>query len=205
MNDLTQKVAIPAIVLVVVGAVALHWTVNRVYVEEGYSLQLRYKGPLIFGSRQSAKLGHWAAEGEIGILEKMRGPGRHFYCPIWWEHTFVKDVLIEPGEVGVVTCKLGEDLGADEYLVDGDIGSTQYKGILRKVLHPGRYRINPYGYTCKTVKLESVESEMGVKHSGWVEIPTGYVGVVTNLAANPGTGAAKGVQENVLPAWDLSD
>jgi len=197
MNNLTQKVATVVIVAAVVGATAFHWTVNRFYVEEGQSLQLRYKGPLIFGSRQSAKPGHWAAEGEIGILEKMRGPGRHFYSPIWFERILVDDVFVEPGEVGVVTCKLGQDLSAGEYLVDGDIGSTKHKGILRKVLHPGRYRINPYGYTCKIVKLESLASEMGVKHSGWVEIPTGYVGVVTNLAANPITGATKGVQENV--------
>ena len=48
------------LVLIYVG---FEWTVNRIYVEEGTSLQLRYKGPLIFGSRERAKTGFWAEEG----------------------------------------------------------------------------------------------------------------------------------------------
>jgi regulator of protease activity HflC (stomatin/prohibitin superfamily) len=34
---------------------------------------------------------------------------------------------------------------------------------------------------------------------GWVEIPTGYVGVVTNLADNPLTGGTAGIQNDVFP------
>lgn len=186
-----------AILVAVSGGTLFHWSINRIYVEEGYSLQLRYKGPLIFGSRETAKAGYWAEEGQIGVLQKLRGPGRHFYCPIWWERTEVPDVLIQPGQVGVVTCKLGDDLPPGEFLVDGDIGNTQHKGILRKVLHPGRYRINPYGYQVEVVGIQKFDS--GQKLAGWVEIPTGYVGVVTNLAGNPGTGAIAGVQNEVLP------
>ena len=186
-------------VIALLGATLFHWTINRVYVPEGYSLQLRYKGPLLFGSRATAKQGHWAEEGEIGIRQLLRGPGRHFYCPVWWERTLVQDVLVKPGEVGVVTCKLGDDLPAGEFLVDGDIGETLQKGILRKVLHQGRYRINPYGYDVKVIGLQTIDSGTSKKHAGWVEIPTGYVGVVTNLAANPITGAAAGVQNEVLP------
>jgi hypothetical protein len=166
-------------------------------VEEGYSLQLRYKGPLVFGSREPAKTGYWAEEGQIGVLQKLRGPGRHFYCPIWWERTEVPDILIKPGQVGVVTCKLGDDLPAGEFLVDGDIGTSTQKGILRKVLHPGRYRINPYGYEVEVVGVQKLDN--GKKLAGWVEIPTGYVGVVTNLSDNPKTGKIAGVQSEVLP------
>jgi len=180
-------------------AVGFHWGVNRFYVNEGDSLLLRYKGPLIFGSRDTAKTGSWAEEGQIGILAKLRGPGRHFYCPIWWERTIVHDVVIKPGEVGLVTCMLGDDLPSGEFLVDGDIGDTAHKGILRKVLHPGRYRINPYGYTVETVGLQTFTSGNSEKKSGWVEIPTGHVGVVTNLAGNPATGAKAGIADKVLP------
>ncbi len=185
-----------ALVLLYVG---FQWTVNRVYVEEGESLMLRYKGPLIFGSRARAKTGYWAEEGQIGILAKLRGPGRHFYCPVWWERDIVPDVVIYPGEVGVVTCKLGDNLPGGEFLVDGDIGDTQFKGILRKVLHPGRYRINPYGYEAETVQLQTIISGNTEKKAGWVEIPTGYVGVVTNLTDNPLTGSKAGIAEDVLP------
>lgn len=177
----------------------VEWTINRVYVEEGQSLMLRYKGPLVFGSRESATPGHWAEEGQIGVLSKLRGPGRHFYCPIWWERTIVDDVVIMPGEVGLVTCKLGDDLPSGEFLVDGDIGETAFKGILRKVLHPGRYRINPYGYDVEKVRLQTFNSGASEKKAGWVEIPTGYVGVVTNLSANNLTGASAGISEEVLP------
>lgn len=175
------------------------WTFNRTYIPEGRSLQLRYKGPLLFGSRQTAQIGHWADEGEIGVRQLMRGPGRHFYCPIWWERNVVDDVVIQPKEVGIVTCKLGDSLPAGAFLVEGELGQTKQKGILRKVLGPGRYRINPYGYEVKIVQTEKLASDGSEKCSGWVDIPTGYVGVVTNLADNPLTKQQTGIQENVLP------
>ena len=186
-------------VFLLLGMVGFHWTINRVYVDEGESLMLRYKGPLMMGSRVQAETGMWAEEGQMGVLANLRGPGRHFYCPIWWERTIVPDVVVNPGSVGLVTCKLGQDLPAGEYLVDGDIGNTQYKGILRKVLHPGRYRINPYGYTVQIVQQQEFTSGQATKVAGWVSIPTGYVGVVTNLADNPADGIVKGIADDVLP------
>ena len=186
-------------VFVLLAGLGFHWTINRTYVDEGQSLMLRYKGPLMFGSRNKAEIGMWAKEGQMGVLANLRGPGRHFYCPVWWEKTKVPDTVIKPGSVGVVTCKLGKDLPAGEYLVAGDIGNTEFKGILRKVLSPGRYRINPYGYTVEIVQLQEFESGQQKKVAGWVSIPTGYVGVVTNLASNPETKTVKGVQDKVLP------
>lgn len=177
------------------------WTVNRVYVPEGRSLQLQYKGPFfgsLFGAPKYAQPGSWAAEDEVGVLKELRGPGRHFYCPIWWNRVLVDDVLIEPGQVGIVTCKLGKDLPTGQFLVDGDIGSTEYKGILRKALSPGRYRINPYGYEVKIVGTQQEQSGLQTKFSGWVDIPAGFVGVVTNLADDPATNEKQGVQSTVL-------
>ena len=193
------KASVLIVLVPVIAYLAFAWTINRVYVEEGHSLRLRYKGPLIFGSRERAKPGYWAEEGQIGVLAKLRGPGRHFYCPIWWEREIIEDIEVKPGQVGIVTCKLGDDLPAGEFLVDGDIGNTQYKGILRKVLHPGRYRINDYGYHVDIVGTETIASGNTTKQAGWVDIPTGYVGVVTNLTANPATGAKAGIADNVLP------
>lgn len=180
---------------------AFEWGINRVYVPEGQSLQLQYKGPFfgsLFGEPEYARPGNWAEEGQVGVLKDLKGPGRHFYCPIWYTRTLVDDIVIEPGQVGVVTCKLGEDLPPGQFLVDGDIGQTQFKGILRKALAPGRYRINPYGYEVKIVASQAEQSGTQIKYSGWVEIPTGYVGVVTNLADNVRTGQTKGVQSIVL-------
>lgn len=175
------------------------WFVDRYEVSNGQSLLLRYKGPLIFGGADRADAGHWAAEGQVGVLQQLRGPGRHFYSPIWWERQLVDDYLIEPGKIGVVTCKLGDPLPPGEFLVDGEIGETKHKGVLRKCLGPGRYRINPYGYEVKIFATEVNQSGKTNKHSGWVEVPTGSVGVVTNLAANPLTGQSAGIQDKVLP------
>jgi hypothetical protein len=187
------------------GYEAFEWTVNRIYVPEGKSLQLRYKGPLIFTwLAKKAENGQFADEskGEMGVLERLRGPGRHFYCPIWWERNLVDDVVVRPGEIAYLNSMLGEE-GADrkegQFLVAGDIGHTQQKGTLRRILGPGRYRINPYAYQATIVKTE-VTGTTQRKFSGWVPIPAGYVGVQTYLTDDPMTKRHAGIQDDVLPA-----
>jgi hypothetical protein len=197
-----------AAVLIVLGvclaAFSFHMLVNCVYVPDGQSLQLRYKGPLLFGSGKPAQPGQFAKydEGEVGVLEEMRGPGRHFYCPIWWERKLVDDVVVSPGEVAIVTSRMGDSLPAGQFLVDGGISGAdhaKHKGILRKAFGPGRYRVNPYAYEFTPVKTEQLKVGDNVKHSGWVSIPTGYVGVVTELAGDPARKKVAGIQANVLP------
>lgn len=186
---------------------AFEWTFNRHYVPDGHSLVLRYKGPplpLLPGDRPVSAAGQFAKVDdsgrplEKGILRDMLGPGRHFLWYGWWETTLVKDTLVNPGEVAVVTSRMGSDLTDGRFLVDGDLDQTTEKGILRKVLGPGRYRINDYAYTVRIVKQEVVQSDQQQKHVGWVSIPAGYAGVVTNLAANAQTGLPAGIQDNVL-------
>ena len=180
-----------------VGYEVFEWTVNRVYVPEGKSLLLRYKGPLVFTWRtKKAEIGQFADEtkGEMGVLERLRGPGRHFYCPIWWERKLVDDVVVHSGEIAILNSMLGEE-GAErkegQFLVAGDIGHTQQKGTLRRVLGPGRYRINPYAYETTIEKTKVVDTGNNqLKHSGWVQIPAGYVGVQTYLTDDPLASAA---------------
>lgn len=181
------------------------WGVCRVYVPEGKSLLVRYKGNLLWRNPPMAE-GDFARvddDGhpqEVGILRDMVGPGRHFHFdPIHFEREIVDDVVIDPGSVGVVTCKLGKDLPAGQFLVDGDVGATAFKGVLRKVLKPGRYRVNKYGYDVTVVKAAPNDNVTG-KHSGWVEIPAGYVGVVTHLTNDPDRGITAGIQDEVLQA-----
>ncbi|QDT63250.1 SPFH domain-containing protein [Calycomorphotria hydatis] len=196
-----------AVLAIVIGWGLFEWMVNRIYVPEGSSLMLQYKGPpvpLLPGSRPGAAPEEFAEVDEngnpleLGVLEELRGPGRHFYCPFWWERTLVQDVVVEAGEVGVATSKMGGDLPRGEFLVDGDLGETKFKGTLRKVFGPGRYRVNPYAYQFNIIQTEQLQSGNQVKHAGWVEIPTGYVGVVTNLAPNPERGTKAGTQNEVL-------
>ncbi|ADB19063.1 band 7 protein [Pirellula staleyi DSM 6068] len=191
-----------AIALFIVGGM-VHMTLNCIYVREGQSLMLRYKGPLIFGSAKPAAPGQFAEPGkEVGVLEQLRGPGRHFYCPIWWERTLVDDVMVFPGEVAIVTSLMGEQPPPGQFVVDGELSgpnrATQ-QGILRKVLGPGRYRINPFAFNHKKVNTELRESGGRNKLSGWVQIPAGYVGVVTNNVDNVLAKRGSGVQDKVLP------
>lgn len=198
------------LLFVVSGWTVIDWTINYHWVPVGSSMQLRYKGPPLpipgLGTRQPADDGQFAKvepgarfPSQLGVLQEMVGPGRHFYCPLWWECRIVPDVVIEPGAVGVVESLMGKKSPQGDYIVDGDLGSTEYSGILRKVLPPGQYRINPYAYKVTIVKQEEIRNGSQLKLAGWVSIPTGYVGVVTNLTANPELKQNRGIQNHVLP------
>lgn len=180
--------------------VCFQWFVCRVYVPDGHSLLLRYKGGLVLPSDEP-ETGRLSRDLEVGVHEQMRGPGRHFFNPIYWQRTIVEDVVIKPGEIGVVTSKIGDPLPPGEFLVDGDLqgdNRVTHKGILRKVFGPGRYRANPYAYEFKIVEDEEATVGSQNKVSGWVEIPTGYVGVVTMQTDNKPLGLFAGIQDNVL-------
>ncbi len=136
---------------------------------------------------------------QVGILEAMPGPGRHFFSPLEYETQLVPDEVIPPGKIGVLVCKIGKPLPEGTYLVD----EKGYRGILRKVLTPGRYRINRYGYDVKVVAVDAcAETNARIKRKPEdpTLIPPGYVGVVTNKANDPSTGEERGIQKNVLPA-----
>jgi hypothetical protein len=175
----------------------------RIEVPAGSSLLVRYKGPWPFGTRPQAPEGTLVqtdAVGrplQVGILEAMPGPGRHFYSPLEYETQLLKDELIPPGKIGVVVSKIGKPLPEGTYLVD----QAGYRGILRKVLTPGRYRINKYAYDVKVVDVDAC-AEPGTpvrrKADDPTLIPPGYVGVVTNKAGDPRTREDRGIQKQVL-------
>ncbi|MBX3443375.1 MAG: band 7 protein [Planctomyces sp.] len=200
-NRLPIGPLVVAILILGLGLGGWRWMIDRVWVPEGQSLMLRYKGPLVFGKRVNA-VGRFAkvVDGvqEIGVIEEMPGPGRHFYSPIWWERTLVPNVAIETGEVGLVTSKLGDRLPAGQLLVDGTIGEAAHKGNLRRVLIPGKYRVNPFGYAVEVVKTHVSNDYNQAKSSGWVDIPTGAIGVVTNLVDDPAFNIRAGIQQAVL-------
>ena len=192
------------VLLVLVGYFGVwQWTFCRIEVPAGHSLNERYKGPWPFGSSTLAPEGtlvQTAGAGrpiQVGILEAMPGSGRHFYSPLEYETHLVKDEVIPPGKIGVLVSKIGKPLPEGTYLVD----AKGYRGILRKVLTPGRYRVNTYAYDVKVVDVDAcAEQSTRVKRNGDdpALIPPGYVGVVTNKASDPRTGADRGIQQQVL-------
>jgi hypothetical protein len=196
--------ALAVILLGLVGYEGIwRWMICRVEVPAGSSILVRYKGPWPFGSRRQAPEGMLVQTDtsgrplEVGILEAMPGPGRHFYSPLEYEIQVVKDEVIAPGKIGVVVSKMGKPLPEGTYLVD----ERGYRGILRKVLTAGRYRINKYAFDVKVLDVDAcaeVNAKVKRKADDPVLIPPGYVGVVTNKAGNPRTNEDRGIQKQVL-------
>ena len=102
-------------------------------------------------------------KGQQGVQENVLGEGRHFLNPILYERTVLPVTIIPAGKVGVVTSKVGKELPEGEFLA-----ASGQKGIWKNVLGPGKYRLNPFGYT-----LDILDA---------ISVPIGYVGVVTSLS-----------------------
>lgn len=183
--------AVGVVLLSAAGIGALAWFTFRVYVPpDQCAVLIRKTGsPLPDGQLVATQ------PGQKGIQTDVLGPGRYFYNPYSWDYKLVPLTVIPSGEpstwqwahtggaagrgdgqmgsltlqgrfpqIGVVTRKVGKAPAADEVIVTRASGS---KGILREVLTPGTYKINPYVYD---VQLHPA-----------VVIPAGFVGVVTNL------------------------
>jgi regulator of protease activity HflC (stomatin/prohibitin superfamily) len=160
----------------------------RVYVPPGYCLVRIAK------SGSPMPVGQTVADpGQKGIQRETWGPGRYFLNPIFWETQLVPLVEIKPGrpdtwdwvhtavrlsgdklaagnivvgelpEVGILTRKSGKPDPSGAAVVSRDSG---YTGIIKEVLTPGVYRINPYEYEVQKIPA--------------IVIPAGFVGVVTN-------------------------
>ncbi len=82
-----------------------------------------------------------AAEGQKGIQAAVQGEGWHFVLPIVYSTELEKNVDIPAGSVGIVTARGGKPLPAGRLLAE-----PGEQGIQRRVLPPGTYRINGYGY-----------------------------------------------------------
>jgi hypothetical protein len=126
-----------------------------------------------------------ARDGQKGIREETLGEGRHFLNPIFNEWEIIDVILVQPGQVAIVTSKIGEKLTEGEFIAE-----RGQKGIWRSVLGPGKYRMNPYGYN-----IEIVDA---------ISIPIGYAGVITSLSGEQAAGGQfaaekqKGVRKDVL-------
>ena len=126
-----------------------------------------------------------ARQGQKGIWEKPLGEGRHFLNPVIYDWEIVPITIVKPGKAAVVTSKIGATLPEGEFIAD-----RGQKGIWRSVLGPGKYRLNPYGYSISIIDA--------------ISIPIGYVGVVTSLSGTQAENGQfadpkqKGVRKDVL-------
>jgi hypothetical protein len=157
------------------------WNFCRIYVPAGQMAIVTAK------TGKPLPPGRILAEpGEKGVQRVPLAEGRHFLNPINNDWRIVPVITIPAGNIGIVTSKTGKELAAGEILAPDD----ESKGVWRRVLGPGTYRLNPEGYDINIVNA--------------INIPIGYAGVVTSLAGKPapvgkfaGPGE-KGVLERIL-------
>jgi len=161
-----MKNLIGAVTALVVGMTvmicAFLWFFCRIQVEPGYMVIV------------TAKLGKplppneiLAAPGEKGVQRDPLPEGRHFLNPINYSWVRVPVITIPVGNVGLVTSKVGKELEPGKILAS----DAMEKGIWKDVLGPGTYRLNPQGYNVTLLDA--------------INIPIGYVGVVTSQTGTP--------------------
>ena len=179
MNSI-RSISVTAIAVVVLCWLSWEWGFCRFYVGPDEMAVITAKTGDALPPGQIL-----ANEKQMGIRENVYAEGRHFLNPYYYDWQILPVVVIPPGKMGVVTSKVGTELPQGEFLAN-----EGQKGISRRILGPGKYRLNPYGYEVKPVDA--------------VVIPIGYVGVITSLSgkqapeglfAKPGE---KGVREEIL-------
>ncbi|MDD4101272.1 MAG: SPFH domain-containing protein [Kiritimatiellae bacterium] len=160
MKKLTALFA-PLVAVLLLGIFFL-WGFCRIQVPAGYMAIVTAKTgrPLPPGEIL-------AAPGEKGVQRDPLPEGRHFLNPVNHEWRILPAVTIPVGKVGVVTSKVGKELPPGEILSADSSG----KGVWRDVLGPGTYRLNPEGYQVTILDA--------------VNIPIGYVGIVTSQTGRP--------------------
>ncbi len=179
--------AVGAALLLGAGSIGYLWFFCRVYVPaDKLAVLIRKTG-------QALPPGQTIAEsGQKGIQRQTLGPGRYFINP-WTTEFELHDLIEVPAgdpkswnevfaggpvdtevpkmvgawpKVGVVTSLSGAPAPDGAQVVE-----PGQQGILRDVLTPGTYRVNPYAF-----KVELVDA---------VIVPLGYVGIVTSQDGEP--------------------
>ena len=181
-----MKKGIIAVVIVIFAVLLLgwgwyQWFCCRFYVPAGCMAVVTAK------SGSEPKPGEILVErGQKGIWKEVLSEGRHFLDPVMHDVQIVRAIHIPIGQIGIVTSKVGKPLPPGEIIAP----DHSFQGVWRDVLGPGMHRLNPQGYS--------------VEITDAVNIPVGYVGVVTSQtgktasAGEFATVRTKGVLKDVL-------
>ncbi|MFA5864754.1 MAG: SPFH domain-containing protein [Phycisphaerae bacterium] len=171
MKTIVISVCGGIVLLVLCGVFAL-WALGYKYCNYGESLLITQKTGTLAAPDSYAK------EGQQGVSEQIRGPGRYFDLdPYHYSVEVIPDKIIKPGFIGLVKNNIGKDLPSDRFLA-----GAEEKGTQKIVATPGAWRINTFGQQIDTEVPATV-------------IKPGYVGVQTLRE-----GKVKGVIDRVLQA-----
>lgn len=109
-----------------------------------------------------------------GILEAVRGPGRHFLNPFFYGHEIHDMVNIPAGKCGILTRRFGTPIPPERIDAGELLAAEGEKGIVAEPLTPGTYSINPHAYDLSIIDA--------------IEVRAQYVGVRTRkVGKDPGT------------------
>jgi len=124
-----------------------------------------------------------------GIQQEIIPPGTYYYNPLSLKVEQVPATIIEKGQLGIVTKKVGKVPPAGTILVSRE---DEFQGIQREVLQPGMYYINPYDKEVRVVPAVIVpDGSVGVQIA-----KTGKAKSAAQLLAKPGE---RGILEETLP------
>ncbi len=134
------------------------------------------------------KFGKNLPEGEIlatdanskGIVKEVLGTGRHRINPYAYEVKLCDDIVIMPGNIGVVANLCGKDIfagvGNDVKESKGFVVSIDRKGVQKAVLKEGTHRINPYIQSVAIVNIQSQRYEFSGKDAiGFITLDGFYI------------------------------
>ena len=99
-------------------------------------------------------------DGQKGVKLEILPEGRYWKNPYFWDWEIDHITDIPAGKLGILTRLYGKNLPQGEIIAGDDT-----KGIVKDVLRPGKYRINPYAY-----HVEQFDA---------INIRPGHVGVIT--------------------------
>ena len=134
------------------------------------------------------KFGKNLPEGEIlaldsnskGIVREVLGTGRHRINPYAYEVKLCDDIVIMPGNIGVVANLCGKDIFSktanDLKNHKGFIVEANRKGVQQNVLKEGTHRINPYIQSVAIVNIQSQRYEFSGKDAiGFITLDGFYI------------------------------
>lgn len=177
-----------------------HWEVERIEVPPGEFLVIMHRWGTVLPEEEIV-----APDSSYqGVMLDVLSEGRHFLNPILWSYERKELIYVPPGQCLVLTRMFGKKIPATR-IEAGDLlavdkpGEAGERGIVKDVLVPGSYRLNPYAYTWETVPAREVKvNQVGVRT---LKIGKDPSQLAASERSNPYTVPAgyRGVQDKPLP------
>jgi hypothetical protein len=132
-----------------------------------------------------------------GVQRELLPEGRHFLNPLLWSYERHMLTAVPPGKCLVLTRRAGADVPADRLARGEFLAGEGERGIVEKVLLPGKHRINPYEYDTELVDAREIKAhQVGVRVLKWGKDPRTLKGRASPYVVPEGY---RGVQERPVP------